>query len=166
MIRSVQLADAPAIARIYNDYVANTTVSFETEPASVEEIAARIWKVTAAHAWLVYEADGKVMGYAYTSSFRERRAYQSTVESTIYLDKLAIGHGLGRLLYQTLLDTAAAQGYREALGVIALPNDRSIRLHEKLGFVKVAHLSAIGYKFEHWIDVGIWQRHLTAGTAV
>jgi L-amino acid N-acyltransferase YncA len=64
-------------------------------------------------------------------------------------------------LYQALLDDAATKGYREALGVIALPNDLSVRLHEKLGFVKVAHLEKIGYKFNQWIDVSIWQKHLT-----
>ena len=161
MIRPVQLTDAPAIARLYNDYIVNTTISFETERVSAEEIATRIRKVTSFHTWLVYEGDSRVVGYAYSSAFRERRAYRGTVESTIYLEPSAIGRGIGRVLYQALLDAAAAQGYREALGVIALPNDPSIRLHERQGFVKVAHLSAIGSKFGRWIDVGIWQKHLT-----
>ena len=161
MIHPVQSSDATAIARIYQHYVTHTTISFETEPPSPEDIAARIQKIIARHSWLVYESEGALLGYAYTSTFRERPAYQSTVEATIYLDQAAIGRGLGRILYQALLDDAATKGYREALGVIALPNERSIRLHEKLGFVKVAHLEKIGYKFDRWIDVGIWQKHLT-----
>ena len=155
MIRPAQASDAPDIARIYQHYVTTTTISFETEPPSVAEMAARIQKITARHSWLVYESEGAPLGYAYTSTFRERRAYQSTVESTIYLDQAAIGRGIGRALYQALLDDAATKGYREALGVIALPNDLSVKLHEKLGFVKVAHLEKVGCKFDCWIDVGI-----------
>ena len=162
MIRPVQVSDAPAIARIYQPYVTNTTISFETEPPSVDDIAARIQKIIMRHSWLVYESEGALLGYAYTSTFRERPAYQSTVESTIYLDQAAIGRGIGRMLYQTLLDDAATKGYREALGVIALPNELSIKLHEKLSFRKVAHLEKIGHKFNQWIDVSIWQKHLTA----
>jgi L-amino acid N-acyltransferase YncA len=161
MICPVQVSDAAAITRIYQHYVTHSTSSFETEPPSADEIAARIRKVMAKHSWLVYESEGALLGYAYTSSFRERRAYQSTVESTIYLDQAAIGRGIGRRLYQALLDDAALKGYREALGVIALPNDLSIKLHEKLGFFKVAHLERIGNKFDRWIDVSIWQKHLT-----
>ena len=161
MIRPVQVGDAAAIARIYHPYVTATTISFETEPPAVDEIAARIQKIVARHSWLVYVSEGALLGYAYTSAFRERRAYQSTVESTIYLDRAAIGRGIGRVLYQALLDDAATKGHREALGVIALPNDLSVKLHEKLGFIKVAHLEKVGYKFDRWIDVGIWQKHLT-----
>jgi L-amino acid N-acyltransferase YncA len=161
MIRPVQLSDAAAIARIYQHYVTTTIISFETEPPSVDEMTARMQKITARHSWLVYENEGALLGYAYTSTFRERRAYQATVESTVYLDQTAIGHGIGRTLYQALLDDAAAKGYREALGVVALPNELSVKLHEKLGFIKVAHLEKIGCKFNHWIDVGIWQKHLT-----
>jgi L-amino acid N-acyltransferase YncA len=161
VIRLVQMSDAAAIARIYQPYVTNTTISFETEPPSADEIAARIQKIILRHSWLVVESEGRLLGYAYTSAFRERPAYQSTVESTIYLDQAAIGRGIGRVLYQTLLDDAATKGYREALGVIALPNDPSIKLHEKLDFVKVAHLEKIGHKFNQWIDVGIWQKHLS-----
>ena len=161
MIRPVQLSDAAAIARIYQPYVTNTTISFETEPPSADEIAARIQKIIALHSWLVYEHEDALLGYAYTSTFRERPAYQSTVESTIYLDQAAIGRGIGRMLYQALLDDAATKGSREALGVIALPNELSIKLHERLGFRKVAHLEKIGLKFDQWIDVSLWQKHLT-----
>ena len=162
MIRPVQVSDAVVIARIYQPYVTHTTISFEIEPPSADEIAARIQRVTARHSWLVYVGEGALLGYAYTSTFRERRAYQTTVESTIYLDRAAIGRGLGRVLYQALLDDAAAKGYREALGVIALPNELSIKLHEKLGFFKVGHLEKIGYKFDQWIDVSLWQKHLAS----
>ena len=160
MIRPVQLSDAAAIARIYQHYVTETTISFEAEPPAESDIAARIQKITARHSWLVYESEGVLSGYAYTSAFRARSAYQATVESTIYLDQAAIGRGIGRELYQALLDDAALKGYREALGVIALPNDLSVKLHEKLGFVKVAHLEKIGHKFNQWIDVSLWQKHL------
>jgi L-amino acid N-acyltransferase YncA len=162
VIRPVQQSDAAAIARIYQHYVTHTTISFETEPPSADDIAARIQKVMTRHNWLVDESEGALLGYAYTSTFRERPAYQFTVESTIYLDRAAIGRGIGRRLYQALLDDAATKGYREALGVIALPNELSVKLHEKSGFVKVAHLEKIGHKFDRWMDVSVWQKHLTA----
>ncbi len=160
MIRSARVSDADAIARLYAYYVTSTTISFETEPPSTAEMAARIQKVLAQHCWLVYESNDALLGYAYITTFRERPAYQTTVEATIYLEPSAIGRGIGRTLYQALLAQAAATGYREALGVIALPNEASVRLHEKLGFVKVAQLDKIGQKFNRWIDVGIWQKHL------
>jgi L-amino acid N-acyltransferase YncA len=160
MIRAAETTDAHRIAEIYNAYVENSTVTFESEPVSDREMERRINAIKAGHDWLVYVDAGRVTGYAYYGPFRERMAYRATVESTVYVEKESQGRGLGTQLYSELIARAAAKGFCEMLGVIALPNESSVRLHERLGFRKVGHLERVGNKFETWIDVGIWQRHL------
>lgn len=160
MIRGVETKDCCRVAAIYNYYVEHTTVTFEADPVPAQEMERRIGKTTGLYDWLVYEEDGTVTGYAYYGPFRERAAYAATVESTIYLDRESQGRGLGTQLYSELIERAKARGFREVLGVIALPNEGSIRLHERLGFSKVGHLERVGSKLDAWIDVGIWQRHL------
>jgi L-amino acid N-acyltransferase YncA len=156
-IRSATVADATAIAAIYNWYIANTTITFEVDPVSAEEMAQRIATVLAAHEWLVLERAGEVQGYAYAGRFRERAAYAQATESTIYLRHGLEGKGLGAPLYLELIRRIFARGYRHLVGAIALPNEPSVRLHERLGFVPAGRLARIGFKFERWIDVGNWQ---------
>jgi phosphinothricin acetyltransferase len=160
MIRPVQLSDAQALVAIYNPYIRDTTISFEEEPISEAEMAARIATVTAAYPWLVVEADGAVLGYAYGSSWRTRPAYRFTAETTIYLASGHAGKGLGSRLYEALLADLRQRGFHSVLGGIALPNEPSIRLHEKLGFRKVGHMTEAGWKFGAWVDVGFWERML------
>lgn len=156
-IRSATPGDAAAIAEIYNWYVEKTVITFEFDPVPAGEMAARIASVLAAHEWLVLERAGELLGYAYAGRFRERPAYAHATESTIYLRHGLEGKGLGTPLYRELVRRTFARGYRHLVGVIALPNEPSVRLHEKLGFAKVGHLVRIGRKFERWIDVGHWQ---------
>jgi L-amino acid N-acyltransferase YncA len=156
-IRSATLGDAAAIAEIYNWYIENTVITFEVDRVSPEEMAPRIAGVIGAHEWLVLERAGDLLGYAYAGRFRERAAYAHATESTIYLRHGLEGKGHGALLYAELVRRTFARGYRHLVGVIALPNEASVRLHERLGFVKVGHLVRIGRKFDRWIDVGHWQ---------
>jgi L-amino acid N-acyltransferase YncA len=156
-IRSATPADAAAIADIYNWYVAHTVITFEVDPVSADEMARRIAAVLAAHEWLVLETDGELVGYAYAGRFRERAAYSLATESTIYLRHGLEGKGLGGPLYAELARRTFARGYRHLIGAIALPNEPSVRLHERLGFVKAGHLFRIGRKFDRWVDVGNWQ---------
>jgi phosphinothricin acetyltransferase len=156
-IRPATEADAAAVAEIYNWYVANTVITFEVDPVPAAEIAQRMRNVLGAHDWLVLEQGGGVLGYAYAARYHARAAYGLTTESTIYLRNGAGGQGLGTALYGDLVRRTFARGYRHMIGGIALPNDASVRLHEKLGFVKVSHFPRIGRKFERWIDVGHWQ---------
>jgi len=156
-IRTATPADAAAIAEIYNWYVANSVITFEVDPVPAAEMAARIASVLAAHEWLVLERAGELLGYAYAGRFHARAAYALATESTIYLRHGLEGKGLGTRLYRELVQRTFARGYRHLVGVIALPNEPSVRLHEKLGFVKVGQLARIGHKFERWIDVGHWQ---------
>jgi L-amino acid N-acyltransferase YncA len=157
MIREATFADAEAIADIYNYYILNTVITFELDPVTPHEIIRRMETYREVGPYLVHEEKGEVIGYAYVSRFRERTAYENSVESTIYLKNGSGGKGLGTRLYSELLSQVSLQRHI-IIGGIALPNDASVRLHEKCGFRKVAHFSEVGRKFGKWIDVGFWQR--------
>ncbi len=163
MIRHVKIEDAKAICDIYNHYVRNTIITFEEEPVSLQEMRDRITKVTLTFPWLVLEEKGIISGYAYASNWNIRSAYRFSAESTIYLQSDSIDKGLGRKLYEYLLSDLRNRSLHSVIGVIALPNENSIALHEKLGFQKVAHFSEVGWKFDKWIDVGCWELLLQKG---
>jgi len=149
--------DAPAICAIYNHFVTNTTVSFEEQTVSVVDMQSRLRDVTANLPWLVCEEEGRVVGYAYATKWRVRAAYRRSVEASVYLDKDCHGRGLGRLLYSTLLGKLRDLGMHCVIGGITQPNEASVRLHESLGFTKVAHFREVGHKFGAWLDVAYWE---------
>ena len=160
-VRPASPADAGLICAIYNHYVATTTITFEEEAVTEPDMAQRIADVEAAGLpWLVAEAGGKVVGYAYATRWRVRPAYRHSVESTVYVDRSFVGQGAGRALYAALLDELRRRGLHLVIGGIALPNEGSVGLHEALGFRKVAHFAEVGLKFGRWIDVGYWQLNL------
>jgi phosphinothricin acetyltransferase len=161
MIRTAAPADADAICAIYNHYVSNTTISFEEEPVSPGEMAKRIADVASASLpWLVMVEDDKLTGYAYATKWRVRAAYRFAVESSVYLDPDHAGKGAGTMLYEALLAELRRRDLHLVIGGIAQPNEASVRLHERLGFQKVAHFSEVGLKFGRWVDVGYWQLKL------
>ncbi|MEM6573016.1 MAG: arsinothricin resistance N-acetyltransferase ArsN1 family B [Pseudomonadota bacterium] len=160
MIRDATEADAPSLCEIYNHYIAHSLATFETEPLASGEMARRIAATTADFPWLLGESNERIVGYAYATRWKPRQAYQYTVESTVYLSPEAAGQGMGTRLMQALLERLAAQGVHAVLAGIALPNDPSIALHEKLGFAKVAHFRQTGRKFDQWVDVGYWEKTL------
>jgi L-amino acid N-acyltransferase YncA len=157
MIREATSSDARAIADIYNYYILNTVITFELDPITPQEIIKRMEKYKAVGPYLVLEEDGEVIGYAYVSKFRERPAYEHSIETSIYLKHDCGGKGWGTKLYEELLSQVSLERHI-LIGGIALPNEASIKLHEKCGFKKVAHFSEVGRKFGKWIDVGFWQR--------
>ena len=157
MIREALHSDAKTISEIYNHYILHSVITFETETIPPEEVVHRMEKCKQIGPYLVYEEDGRVVGYAYVSRFRERKAYDNSIESTIYLKDGLGGQGIGSKLYSELL-AKVSLNYHVIVAGIALPNDASVRLHEKCGFKKVGHFSEVGRKFEKWIDVGFWQR--------
>jgi phosphinothricin acetyltransferase len=161
MIRSAIEADAQAIAAIYNPYVANTIITFEEQPVTAQEMAGRIREVlTASLPWLVSEQDGKIVGYAYASKWKNRSAYRYAMECTVYLDQTFTGKGLGTELYKALIGEFKTRGIHTAIGGVALPNPASVALHESLGFAKVAEFQEVGFKFNQWINVGYWELKL------
>lgn len=161
MIRDAEPRDAGALARIYNPYVLDSTITFEEQAVSDDDMALRVHEVLASDLpWLVHEDDQGIRGFAYASKWKGRCAYRYSVETTVYLDRDATGQGFGHRLYVELLERLRAKQLHVAIGGIALPNPASIALHERLGFRKVAHFAEVGYKFGRWLDVGYWQRTL------
>lgn len=159
-IRAARPDDAAAIAAIYAPYVLGGTVSFETEAPDARAIRARMAASGGLYPWMVATAgedDAGVLAYAYATRFRDRPAYKWTVETSLYVAGAVQGQGVGRLLYAALIDTLRAQGFVQAIGVISLPNDGSIKLHEAVGFRRAGVYREIGYKQGRWIDVGFWQ---------
>lgn len=162
IIRLATSGDAAAIHQIYRPIVRDTHISFERNPPSISEIAARIDATLAQYPWLVCELDRRLAGYAYASAFRARAAYQWTAETTVYVHPAFQRRGLSRALYSSLLTVLREQGYCNAVGVIALPNEGSIRAHETLGFRKVGVFTNVGHKAGGWRDTGWWQLELRA----
>ncbi len=158
MIRDVKTSDAQALARIYNYYIENTIITFETESVSASEMEDRINDHKSSFPWLVLELNNSIIGYAHASEWKSRCAYLHTAESTIYLDSNYGGKGHGTHMYHALISILEKNNIHTIIGGIALPNEGSIKLHEKLGFKKIAHFEEVGYKFEKWIDVGYWQK--------
>lgn len=158
MIRPVTTDDAARIAEIYNYYVTDTIITFEEEPVDGAEFVTRIKALADRQLpWLVWESDGIVAGYAYAGPWRTRIAYRFTVESAIYLARDHLGMGIGSKLYSALFAELRSRHFRSVMGLVSLPNAESVKLHESLGFQKVGEHSQVGWKFNRWIDVGVWQ---------
>jgi L-amino acid N-acyltransferase YncA len=158
-IREAGAEDGADLARIYNHYIAHTVVTFEEAALSASEMCARVAEVSAAQLpWLVAHSSVGLSGFAYASRWKGRCAYRFSVESTVYLDPAAVGQGIGTALYSALLLRLEELGCHVVIGGIALPNQASVALHERLGMRKVAHFAEVGFKFGRWVDVGYWQR--------
>lgn len=157
LIRIASATDAASIAALYNHYIKTTCISFEQEEVSAETMAERISDVNAQLVWYVAEKNGQIVGYAYATPWRARSAYRFSVETSVYIAHQHVGQGLGKQLYQVLLDDLRQRNVHTVIGGIAQPNPASVALHEKLGFEKVAHFKEVGYKFDQWIDVAYWQ---------
>lgn len=160
MIRNVDVKDASQICQIYNEYIKETTITFEEEFVTESNMEKRIYEVTKSLPWIVYEVDNQIIGYAYASKWKGRCAYRFSVESTVYLEKSSIGEGIGSKLYSNLINEIKNRNYHMIISGISLPNEKSVKIHEKFGFKKVAHFSEVGYKFDNWIDVGYWELKL------
>ena len=161
-LRPATVADAVAIASIYAPYVVSSAATFETEPPSAKEMKARIVAAADIYPWIVCVDDesGVILGYAYGSAFHRRTAYRFAAETSVYVAGNFQGQGVGRMLYPALLNTLREQDFTQALALISLPNDSSIKLHEAMGFRRSGVFREVGYKNSRWIDVGIWQREL------
>ena len=157
MIRTAKPEDAEQIAEIYNYYILNTTVTFEKTPVSYEEMRSRVENTMVKYPWLVVEIENRIEGYAYATDWKPRWAYRHSVETTVYLKHGQSGKGYGTMLYTQLIADLKKLKVHTMIGGIAQPNEASIVLHEKLGFVKVAHFKEVGYKFDEWVDVAYWQ---------
>lgn len=156
-IRQVQRTDGAQIADIYNYYILNTHHTFETAPLSAEETEKRIVETSENYPYLVAEFDGLIQGYVYAAQFKLRLAYKHSAEVSIYVRNQAKQKGIGSELYKILLEELAETDVHAIIAGISLPNEASVRFHEKLGYEKVAHFREVGYKLGRWVDVGFWE---------
>lgn len=160
-IRIAGKEDALFVHDLYGNYVANTNVTFSTVNPSVEEYGHKIEKTLAMYPFYILEADGVPCGFAYAGQIRPHEAYRWTAEATIYLTPDAPKRkGLGRTLYQKLLDTLQGQGVQTVFGVITATNEPSIRMHECMGFETVGNFRRMGNKNGEWLDVLWMQKNL------
>ena len=166
VIRGVELEDSKAIRDIYAPFVSDSATSFEVDPPDAGTMEQRIRELWKQFPWLVYEAGGEVLGYAYASPHRAaRKAYQWCVEVSIYVHARARKRGVGRALYGSLFELLRRQGYVNAYAGITLPNAGSLRLHESLGFAPIGVYPRIGFKFGAWHDVAWLQLRLQESSA-
>lgn len=155
MIRMAKAADIPAMLEIYGPYVKNTAFSFEYTVPTQEEFTRRFTEYTRQLPWLVWEEDGRVLGYAYGSLPFTRAAYAWCAEVSIYLSPEVQGRGVGRRMYTALEHILRLQGYRVVYSLVTTENSGSIAFHEKMGYRFTAEFPGCGLKFGRWLGI-IW----------
>jgi L-amino acid N-acyltransferase YncA len=167
IVRASTDADVARCAEIYGHHVLYGTASFEVDPPSVDEMKKRRASVLdLGLPYLVAEKEGRVLGYAYASNWRPRPAYKFSVEDSIYIDKDAVGQGVGKALLPVLIEQCAALGKRQMVAVIGdSAQTPSIRLHAASGFEMVGTIKNIGFKFGRWLDSVLMQRELGVGAS-
>lgn len=168
IVRASTEADVVRCAEIYAHHVLHGTASFEVDPPDLAEMKRRrgaVLDVGLPH--LVAEREGRVMGYAYAGTWRPRPAYKFSVEDSIYIDKDAVGQGVGKALLPALIEQCTALGKRQMVAVIGdSAQAPSIRLHASCGFEMVGTLRNIGFKFGRWLDSVLMQRELGVGSTM
>jgi phosphinothricin acetyltransferase len=161
VVRPANDADAEAILGIYNPEVLESTVTFDLVPRTLEDQLAWQHERSGALAVLVaVDGRGEVVGYGSLSQYKERAAYATTVEDSVYVRRDQQGRGVGRLLLDELVRTATAHGFHAVIGRIVGGHDASIRLHAAAGFEIVGTEREVGRKFGRWLDVVVMQRLL------
>ena len=161
-IRPANRADLPRLTEIYNHYVIHTPVTFDVEPYTVERRTAWFeqFALTGRYRLVVAEEDRLVLGYAGTTRFRPKAAYDTTVETTVYCSHESVGKGIGRKVYAGLFEALAGENINRIVGGYTLPNDGSAKLHEFFGFKNVGIFTQVGYKFGKYWDVQWTERPL------
>ncbi len=157
-IRLATIDDSPTLALIYNHYIEHSHATFETEKIDAAEMSRRLEKAFShGYPFLVCETENEIAGYAYGRQYRPRAAYQHSIEISVYVRPAFENRGVGTRLYEQLIPEIVGLGFHAIIAGVSLPNDASVKLHEKFGFEKVAHFSEVGNKFGRWIDVGYWE---------
>ena len=156
-IRKVETQDTTQITEIYNFYIENTHHSFEIEPVKPDEMRQRIVAFNENYPYLVAEKDGEIVAFAFASCFKPRSAYKHSAEVSVYVKNDLKQKGIGTKLYEKLFEELAKMNVHAIIAGISLPNDASVKLHERFGMEKVAHFREVGFKLNRWIDVGYWE---------
>lgn len=160
-IRPAKAADAAALLEIYAPYVKQTAVTFEYEVPSVEEFAQRIEAISSFYPYLVCEADGVILGYAYAQRHKERAAYQWNAELSIYIAQDVCQKGIGTALYGALIELLLLQGVQNFYGCVTMPNEASDALHRKMGFSPCSIWHHAGYKLGKWHDIAWYEMNIS-----
>lgn len=162
VIRDAEASDLGALTQIYNHYVVHTAITFDIEPWSVER--RKEWFSSfypqGRHRLFVAAKEGQVLGYACSGRFRAKAAYDTSVESSVYLEPTSVGQGLGTRLYTHLLAALRREDVHRVLAGITLPNEASEALHAKLGFESCGVMHRVGFKFDAYWDVEWLERGL------
>lgn len=162
MIRTMTLNDVSEITRIYAHYVTHTVVTFDTKVPSEKEMCERLQTIIRnCPAWVCVE-EGKIAGYCYAHEWKTKKAYSATAETTIYLHPDYLRKGYGRILMEQLIKDCRERSYHTLVACITIPNEPSVKLHEKLGFKQVSHFHEVGRKFDKWLDVADYELILMA----
>jgi len=159
-IRLAQRDDSEAIRQIYNLEVSTSTVTFDLVPRTAADQLQWLEARSGAHAVIVAEVDGEVVGFASLSPFRDRPAYNSTVEDSVYVRSDQRGAGVGSALLEELVTLAGQHGFHTVIARIVGGHDASIGLHQRHGFEVVGTEREVGRKFGKWLDVVVMQRML------
>jgi phosphinothricin acetyltransferase len=162
IIRPGNHADLATLTSIYNHYVVTSAITFDLAPVTIEQRLAWFHEHanSGRHRLLVADEAGQVMGYASSSRFRDRAAYDTTVEASIYCAPEAIGRGIGTALYRALFEVIVKEDINRIVAGITLPNPASVALHQSFGFVQVGIFSQVGRKFDRYWDVAWFERPL------
>jgi len=152
-IRPARSDDLERINEIYNSFVAHSTCTYQEVPETME--ARRAWFADhdAEHPVTVAEVEGRVEGWGALSRFQKRSAYRFSTEDSVYVDREWHRRGLGGLILADLIARGRAAGHRTIIAGIDASQDASIAIHARFGFVRVAHLKEVGFKFGRWLDV-------------
>ncbi len=161
-LRFVTPDDTKEILEIYSHYIENTAITFECEVPNEAAFLMRIKTISENYPYLVATLNKKVIGYAYATRFRERKAYDWAVETTVYVNDTHKGKGIGKKMYRKLLDLLTAQGFVMAYACITCPNFTSDALHSSLGFSQVGIFTNSGYKFDTWHDIVWYEKKLNS----
>jgi phosphinothricin acetyltransferase len=163
-IRRAEPGDLPALLDIYNHYVRHTPITFDIAPRSL--VQRREWLdqfgESGRYQCFVAARAGKAIGWACSTRFKEREAYATSVETSVYCAPDHTGLGLGRQLYATLFDALSGEDIHRAYGGITLPNEASVALHERVGFRHIGTYREVGRKFGRFWDVALYERPVTA----
>ncbi|MBQ6878505.1 MAG: N-acetyltransferase [Oscillospiraceae bacterium] len=159
-IRLATVDDAEKILRVYAPYIEKTAITFEYEIPSLSEFSERISKTLEKYPWIVFEEDGKILGYAYGGPEHKRAAYQWTVGVSVYVDESAKGKGIGSALYEKILDILKKQNFCLCYALINDDNEASMRMHEKFGFVRTGIRKNCGFKHGKWHSIVFLEKQL------
>ena len=159
-VRRARLEDAEALRAIYNLEVTTSTVTFDLVPRTEAQQRAWLAERSGAHAVVVAEEAGEVLGFGSLSPYRDRPAYTTTVEDSVYVRRDLQGKGVGRVLLAELVDVATASGFHTVIARVVGGHEASLALHRAQGFELVGTEREVGRKFGRWLDVVVLQRLL------